>query len=41
MSDDTDLEEIQKGLHDLFNYVFITNCQLDEESVTDEELKTL
>jgi hypothetical protein len=30
-----------KGLHELFKYAFITNCHLDDESMTLEEAKTM
>lgn len=36
-----DLHNIEKGLHELFKYAFTTNCNLDDESVTGEEAKTL
>lgn len=33
--------DVIKGFHDLFKFVFVSNCELDEESVTEEERKTL
>ena len=33
--------DVIKGFHDLFKFVFVANCELDEESVTEEERKTL
>jgi DNA repair exonuclease SbcCD ATPase subunit len=36
-----DLHNIEKGLHDLFKYAFKQNCDLDGESITSEESKTL
>lgn len=34
-------QEVVKILHEVFKNSFITHCQLNEESVTQEELKTL
>lgn len=36
-----DLHNIEKGLQQLFKYAFTANCNLDDESVTSEEAKTL
>ena len=36
-----DLNNIEKGLLELFKYAFTTNCALDDESITMEESKSL
>ena len=36
-----DVHNLEKGLYQLFKYAFITNCCLDDESTTQEELQTL
>lgn len=36
-----DVHNIEKGLHELFKHAFMTNCSLDDESVTTEESATL
>ena len=36
-----DAHNIEKGLHDLFKFAFVSNCNLDDESITSEESKTL
>ena len=41
MEHSVDLHNIEKGLLELFQYAFTTNCLLDDESVTREESKTL
>lgn len=33
-----DLTNVEKGIHQLFEYAFITNCKLDEAEITSEEL---
>jgi len=38
---DFDFQSVEKGLKELFNYAFTTNCHLDEASCTSEELRTL
>ena len=39
--EEIDLTDLEKGLYGLFRHIFITNCQLDKASVTEEELRTL
>lgn len=34
MSSGFQIEDIDKGLKELFKYAFVTNCHLDESSVT-------
>ena len=41
MPEQSNYPEVTKILHELFKNAFITNCQLDEESVTQDELVTL
>ena len=41
MSVEIDIRNIEKGLFELFKYSFITNCSLDDESITVEEKQTL
>ena len=41
MDVEIDLGNIEKGIRQLFTYAFITNCSLDEESITSTESKTL
>ena len=41
MPEQVNYQEVTKILHELFKNAFITNCQLDEESVTQDELVTL
>ena len=36
-----DVHDLEKGLRTLFSYAFITNCSLDDESITTEESLTL
>lgn len=36
-----DIEEVEKGVYELFKYIFITNCKIDENSMTEEEAKTI
>ena len=38
---DIDVHHLEKGLYQLFKYAFTTNCCLDDESTTQEELQTL
>ncbi|CAG9311942.1 unnamed protein product [Blepharisma stoltei] len=38
---DIDLSDLERGLHDLFEYAFVTNCKLDDAEVTPEERQTL
>lgn len=33
--------DLEKGLYSLFKFCFVTNCKLDEDSITEEEKKTL
>lgn len=41
MIQDTETQPLSQALHNLFKYVFVKNCELDEEAVTSEEEKTL
>ena len=41
MSEEINVNEVTASLHELFKYAFITNSHLDEDSVTQEEMKTL
>ena len=41
MEVEIDLEDLEKGLKQLFRQAFVMNCSLDEESVTEEEAKDL
>jgi hypothetical protein len=41
MSEEIDLDEVSNHFHELFKFAFITNSQIDDESVTPEEIKTL
>jgi hypothetical protein len=36
-----DVEEVEKSLYELFKYIFITNCNIDDDSMTEEEAKTI
>ena len=38
---DIDFGDSEKGMKQLFSYAFMMNCNLDDESVTEEESKTL
>ena len=41
MSEEFDLDDVERGLHELFKYAFVTKCHLDEASITPDEMKTL
>ncbi|CAG9317017.1 unnamed protein product [Blepharisma stoltei] len=41
MTLELEITKLEQGLHDLFKYAFITNCELDDEAITSEEEKTL
>lgn len=41
MPEEVNFQEVAKTLHEVFKNAFMTNCTLDEESVTQEELQTL
>ena len=41
MALELDVHNIEKGLFDLFRFAFTSNCNLDDESITIEESKTL
>ena len=41
MALELDVHNIEKGLFDLFRFAFTSNCNLDDESITVEESKTL
>lgn len=40
-SESIEPKEVIKTIFELFKFAFVTNCKIDEESMTEEEAKTL